>query len=298
MDRQPRVAVAQYPLQLAQDWQAYRRRLEDWLRDAGAQAADIAVFPEYGGMELLCLVPASQRDDVAQSFAAMQEWLADYIDLHRRLARQYRITLVAGSIPVRESDGRYRNRSHVFFPDGGEDYQDKIMLTPFERRWGVMAAADSQKVFTITGVKFAIAICYDVEFPLLVRQPVEAGAQLIVVPSCTDSLAGYHRVRIACQARALENQCYIAQAATVGAAPWSPVVDENIGAAAVYGPPDLGLPDDGVLAVGELNNSRWISSLLDCRALDRVRRQGQVRNHTDWDQQSVVSCLPRIKPEG
>lgn len=291
MDQPPRVAVAQYPLQLATDWQAYGNRLRSWLRQASDAGADLAVFPEYAGMELLGLVAAGSRRDVAQSFAALQMAVADYLDLHRDLARQFNLTVVAGGLPVREADGRYRNRSHVFFADGREDFQDKVMLTPFERQWGVMATAECQKVFTVRGGCFAVAVCYDAEFPLLVRRLVEAGAQLIVVPSCTDSLAGYHRVRIACQARALENQCYVAQAVTVGDAAWSPVVDENVGAAAIYAPPDLGLPENGVLAEGVLNHGDWLTAPLDWRLVQRVRRHGQVRNHADWNAQLVVSRL-------
>ena len=64
------------------------------------------------------------------------------------------------------------------------------------------------------------------------------GARVIAVPSCTDTAAGHARVRIACQARALESQCYVVQAPTVGDAPWSPAVDRNYGAGGIYVPPD------------------------------------------------------------
>jgi predicted amidohydrolase len=117
----------------------------------------------------------------------------------------------------------------------------------------------------------------------VVRRLVAAGADLIAVPSCTDTAAGYQRVRIACQARALENQCFVVQAPTVGVAPWSIAVDDNVGAAGVFAPPDRGLPDDGVVALGTYNAPGWVVADLDLGAIARVRADGQVLGHRDWD---------------
>jgi predicted amidohydrolase len=128
----------------------------------------------------------------------------------------------------------------------------------------------------------AIVICYDVEFPLIARRLVERGAEIILVPSCTDTLAGHHRVTIGARARALENQCYVVQSATVGMAPWSLALDENHGVAAAFSPVDRGFPDDGVIVQGELDGPGWVYADLDVAALARARRDGQVRNFADF----------------
>jgi predicted amidohydrolase len=155
-------------------------------------------------------------------------------------------------------------------------------MTRFENeRWGVHPSEAGPVVETELGV-IGVAICYDSEFPMIVRRQVEAGAELILVPSCTDTLAGYHRVALSCRARALENQCYVAMAPTVGDAPWSQSIDENRGAAAVYGPVDVGFAADGVIAQGELDRAGWVHATLDRGALAAVRADGQVRNHRDW----------------
>lgn len=151
-------------------------------------------------------------------------------------------------------------------------------------RWGI-GAGNTLRVFETALGRFGINICYDSEFPLLARAQVEAGAEFLLVPSCTDGLAGYHRVRIACQARALENQCYVIQAPTVGEAPWSEAVDVNVGAAGVFGPPDRGFPDDGVVALGTLNEPGWLYADIDLTRVATVRTQGHVLNHRDWDEQ-------------
>jgi predicted amidohydrolase len=124
---------------------------------------------------------------------------------------------------------------------------------------------------------------------MLARKQVEAGANLILVPSCTDARAGYHRVKIGCQARALENQCYVVQSPTVGNASWSEAVDVNIGAAGIYTPVDRGFPDDGILAIGELNAVQWVFAEISLDDCERVRTEGQVFNYRDWPLQNAYS---------
>jgi predicted amidohydrolase len=170
-------------------------------------------------------------------------------------------------------------------------------MTRFEaEQWGV-SVGDALKVFDTALGRIAINVCYDVEFPLLARAQVEAGAQLILAPSCTDTTAGYWRVRVGAQARALENQCVVVQAPLVGEAPWSASVDVNVGAAGVYTPPDRGLPDDGVLAKGTWNTAQWLHATVDARALAAVRRDGQVFNHRDWARQPGLGALPPVVVE-
>ena len=140
--------------------------------------------------------------------------------------------------------------------------------------------------------KVGVAICYDSEFPFIVRKQVEAGAQVILVPSCTDTLAGFYRVHLSCRARALENQCYVVQACTIGEAPWSTIIDKNVGCAGIYSPIDTGFPNDGLLALGELNQPQWVVHQLIPQYLDQVRHVGQVLNHQDWRLQQQMETMP------
>jgi predicted amidohydrolase len=119
------------------------------------------------------------------------------------------------------------------------------------------------RVFDTALGRIGVLICYDAEFPLLGRALIEAGVEILLVPSCTEALSGYSRVRIGAMARALEGQCVVVHSPTVGPAAWSPAVDMNTGAAAVYGPPDLGFPETGVLAQGELNAPGWVTAEID-----------------------------------
>ena len=213
---------------------------------------------------------------------ALQPILPAYLDAYARLARRHQLAIVAGSFPERLASGQVRNRLRVHTAAGAVAI-DKLQMTRFEReRWGI-AAGRGQTVVELDGFRLGVAICYDAEFPLVVRRLAAAGAGVIAVPSCTDTAAGYHRVRVACQARALENQCYVVQAPTVGAAPWSIAVDDNVGSAGVFAPPDRGLPDDGVVALGVYNQPGWLVAELDLDAIARVRADGQVLGHRDWE---------------
>lgn len=284
-----KIAAAQYDIGFLENWLNYRQKIERWVEGAVRQDAGILLFPEYGSMELASLLGPEIYSSLSRQLEAMQSMLDDYLALFQDLAQQYGCYIQSGTFPARMPDGTYRNRAFLFMPDGRVDYQDKLMMTRFENEQWFIHRGQELKCFETEYGKIGINICYDSEFPLLARQQVEAGANLILVPSCTDTLAGYHRVKIGCQARALENQCFVVQSPTVGAAPWSEAVDVNIGAAAVYTPVDRGFPDDGILAIGELNAVQWVIAEISLGEIQMVRENGQVFNYRDWPLQTNVS---------
>ncbi|MBP7598722.1 MAG: nitrilase, partial [Pseudoxanthomonas sp.] len=178
-------------------------------------------------------------------------------------------------------------------PQGAHLWQDKLQLTGFEKGLGVIEGGDALKVFDLDVVRTGVAVCYDSEFPLPVRAQAEAGARLLLVPSCTDTDAGATRVRVGCLARALENRLFVAQSVTAGEAPWSPALDINTGEAAVFAPMDRGFPADGVVAQ-TADDQVWAIAELDLDALDRSRADAQVANDRDWMGQ-LKPALARAK---
>jgi predicted amidohydrolase len=277
-----KIAAAQYDIDFLGNWENYRAKINRWVDEAVAQHANILLFPEYGSMELASLFEKNIYTSLEKQLAALQTLHDAFVDLYRTLAQQQRIIIQPGTFPVQINGGEYRNRAYLFMPDGGCDYQDKLQMTRFENEQWLIHGGEEIKVFDTEFGTIAINVCYDSEFPIIARKQAEAGAVLILVPSCTDTLAGYHRVKIGCQARALENQCYVVQSPTVGLAPWSEAVDVNVGAAAIYTPVDYGFPDNGILAVGELNAAQWVYGELDLDKVATVRASGQVFNYRDW----------------
>ncbi len=277
-----RLAAAQYNIGFLKSWDDYSAKIARWVADAADNGAKMLLFPEYFSMELASLFPEEVYKSLSKQLSEMQALLPDFVVLFSDMAEQHGVHIVAGSFPVRMEDGSYRNRSFLFRPDGTTDHQDKLQMTRFENEHWLITGGEEIKTLDTEFGRIGINICYDSEFPMIARKQVEAGADLILVPSCTDTLAGYHRVRIGCQARALENQCYVVQSPTVGQAPWSEAVDVNIGAAAVYTPVDYGYPDNGILAIGELNQAQWVYAEIDLASIAHIRQTGQVFNYRDW----------------
>lgn len=288
-----KVAVAKYPIQAPVDFTAFAQRQAAVLGQAAAQGARIAVLPEYLSLELAAGFDDATRADLHASLAALQRYRDDWLALYARLAASLDMCVVAGTFLLGQGDGRYRNRCDVFTPHGSHLWQDKLQLTGFEKGLGVIEGGDALKVFELEGVRAGVAVCYDSEFPLPVHAQAEAGAHLLLVPSCTDTQAGATRVRVGCLARALENRMFVAQSVTAGEAPWSPALDVNTGEAAIFAPMDRGLPADGVVAQ-TVGNQAWAIADLDLDALDRSRAEAQVANDRDWMGQ-LKPALARAK---
>ena len=288
-----KVAVAKYPVQAPADFAAFAERQAAMLGVAAAQGARVAVLPEYLSLELAATFDASTQADLHASLAAIQRHRDDWLALYARLAASLDMYVVAGTFLLAQADGRYRNRCDVFAPQGAHLWQDKLQLTGFEKGLGVIEGGDALKVFDLDGVHTGVAVCYDSEFPLPVRAQAEAGARLLLVPSCTDTDAGATRVRVGCLARALENRLFVAQSVTAGEAPWSPALDINTGEAAIFAPMDRGLPADGVVTQ-TTGDQVWVIAELDLDALDRSRADAQVANDRDWMVQ-LKPALARAK---
>ncbi len=245
--------------------------------EAAAAGAQLVVLPEYASMDAVAPPLPSLLAEVDAACAQHDA----VVDIMRGAAGRHGVWLLGGSLPVRRGAALF-NRAVLLAPDGRTGFQDKHTLTRFERElWG-LSPGQPPGVFETPWGRLGVAVCYDVEFPPLVRAQVEAGAWLILVPASTDTLAGFNRVRLAARARAVENQCYVAVAPTVGDAPWLASLDVNHGYAAVFGPVDRGFPDDGVIARGEMGADAWVYADLDPARLAAVRGGGAVFNHRDY----------------
>lgn len=278
-----KVATAAYPLDFLSSWAQYEDKIAAWVQEATKEQAQMLVFPEYGAMELATLAGAEVAADLEASLFAVSERLAAADALHIRLAADYNVHILAASGPATTAS-RPVNRARLIAPGGAVGVQDKQIMTRFERDpWGVQGGGPLQVFETALG-KIGILICYDCEFPLLGRALAEC--DILLVPSCTETLAGYWRVRIGAMARALENQCVSVMSSVVGTAPWSEAVDISTGAGGIFGPPDRGFPATGVLAEGALDHPGWTYAEVDLDAIAQVREDGGVLGRQHWSEQN------------
>lgn len=292
-----RIAAAAYPLDFLADWAAFRSKLSAWVADAADHGAQLLVFPEYASMELASLGGAAAALKLEASIQEVARHGEPSDALHAELAQRHGVHILAASRPVfADPAQRPVNRAVLFGPQGRIGHQDKRMMTRFEReQWHIGAGQDLAILDTPLG-RIGVIICYDSEFPLLARALAEAGAEILLVPSCTDSLAGYTRVRVGSMARALENQCAVVHAPTVGPAPWCPAVDENWGAAAIYGPADRDWPASGILAEGRMNEPGWVYADVDLAKVRQSRADGHVLPYAHWPEQHAA--LARVRRFG
>lgn len=278
-----KIATSAYRPEWHPDWASLAAKIEAWVSEAAEAKAELLLFPEYGGCEAALIglqEDASAKDWAARMVAASEAWL----DLHVGLARKYGVHILAGSLCAADGD-RTVNRAYLVAPNGAHTFQDKLILTPYERNQMEIQAGREIKVFDTALGKIGILICYDSEFPVQARAMTEAGAEMILVPSATDFPAGQTRVRQSCRARAIENQCLIIQSPVLGPVADCDVLDQGTGRVGFFCPPDHGLPSNGIIAQGDTDKAAWVYAEVDPKAISAPRQTGQVGNFAHWIEQ-------------
>jgi len=285
-----KVAAAQYPIDQPATLDVWQDKIARWVAEGAETGADVLVFPEYAAIEQAAALGEKVYGDLEATLEAVAELEASRVALHSELATRHNVYILVGSGPSRQGEGRYVNAAQLVTPKGSVGVQEKLIMTPFETDWGISAGVQARVFDTPLGL-IGINICYDSEFPLLARAMAEAGAELLLVPSCTERLSGYHRVRTGSLARALENQIAAVVSPTVGEALWSPAIDHNTGSAGIYVPAEQTISDTGVLAQGTLNAAEWVAAEVDLARLRHLRTSGEMRNFVDWPNQAGAAKL-------
>ncbi len=272
-----RLAIAQWRIERPAGVAGWLDRLDREVAGARAAGAEMVLLPEYAAME----AAAGAAPDLVAELARSVADAPALLDGAARIAARHGVWLVPGTLTFPRGDGVV-SRAPLIAPDGATRFQDKHVMTRFEaERWGIAPGAPPA-VFATPWGRIGISVCFDAEFPTLARAQLEAGAWLILVPACTDTMHGFHRVRLAAAARAMEGQCFVALSPTVGEAPWSAALDRNFGRAGVFGPVDRGFAADGIVAEGRLNEPGWLHHALDPAAPARARERAAVRNFASW----------------
>jgi predicted amidohydrolase len=215
-----RVATAQFELRPEPDFDHFRRHLTSVVEDAARADAAVVVLPELVTMGLLASLPGAGELTVAGVAGAYRALFPDLTDsfarLVRELATRHSMWVLGGSHWRERDDGTFVNTAYLAHPDGRIESQDKLHLTPPEVAIDT-ARGDALLVTTIGGVRAAVLICADIQFPELTRHlVVDEDVQLILCPSLTWNRRGVHRVRYGSHARAVENQIFVATSTLVG----------------------------------------------------------------------------------
>jgi predicted amidohydrolase len=267
-----RIAAIQYLLRPITRFEDFATQVEFFVRSAQEYGCQFVVFPEYFTMQLLSYL---REPAPARAVRLLAQLAPDYENLFTRLATQSGLYIIGGTHPVIQQ-GQLFNAAHLFTPGGLVFRQKKVHLTATEKSAYQMSRGHGFYVYHTDYGRIAVLVCYDVEFPEAARALAEAGAQIIFVPSCTDERQGYCRVRYCSQARAIENQIYVAMAGTVGNLPEVPYMATHYGQAAILTPSDYFFARDGIAAEGIINQEQMVISDVNLDLLDEQRISGTV----------------------
>lgn len=259
------VAAVAYRVGSARSFEEFLIRIGRAVRRAAELGAELVVLPELAILDA-CAEPPGPLADLA----------LDYVAYLEELVRCFGVTIVGGSHLERRHHGIV-NTSAIVSPDGVVRV-DKHILTPWESvEWGLVPG-DPPRALGDLG----IAICYDAEFPELIRPLARAGVKVLVVPAFTETQHGYQRVRWSCQARAIENQFFVVHSSLVGSLGREPV-PSTYGRSAILAPSVPPFPESAVLAETPLNRSGIAIATLNFDLLEEARNSGDVRNWNDYE---------------
>lgn len=286
-----RVASLQYYIRPVKSYEEFIDQVTAFIETARDYKVQLIVFPEYFTTQLLTLGDVRRPiKDQIRDLAAQEPRILESIS---GLAKKYQMLIVGGTMPgFASSKEQILNKCYVFSQDGQFKLQAKLHMTRFEKEEWMVSSGSRLSLFETSFGKFAVAICYDVEFPEIARAAARLGAHFLVVPSCTDDRQGYLRVRYCAQARAIENQMYVIHSPTVGSLPMVPAVSMNYGQAAIYTPSDFAFSRDGLLAEGAVNQESMIIGDINLSLIEESRFNGTVLPLRD--SQTTAELLEKV----
>lgn len=268
-----RLGLIQWQMRTLRNLDALYEQAEFFIDAVSGYGSDFALFPEFFTAPLMAdfnhLSEAEAIRELAQYTEAVKKRMQEF-------AISYNINIITGSMPFLE-DGHVYNVGFLCRRDGTSEMYRKIHITPNEVfHWGITGGNTIQTFDTDCG-KIGIVICYDVEFPELSRLMADEGMNILFVPFLTDTQNGYTRVKHCAQARAIENECYVAVAGCVGNLPKVNNMDIQYAQAAVFTPSDFAFPSNGIKAEATPNTEMTLIVDVDIEALKALHEHGSVQ---------------------
>ncbi len=272
-----RLGLVQWQMRSYPGLEVLFEQMEFFIDAVGGYKCDFVLFPEFFNAPLM----APYNDQPAHQAV---RHLAEYTEQIRtkfiELAISYNINIITGSMPE-VVDDQLLNVGYLCRRDGSYERYVKIHVTPDEARvWG-MQGGDVLRAFDTDCGKIGVLICYDVEFPELPRLLADEGVNILFVPFLTDTQNGYMRVRNCAAARAIENECYVAIAGSVGNLPKVHNMDIQFAQAVVFTPCDFSFPTNGIKAEATPNTEMILIADVDLMLLKELNLRGAVRNLND-----------------
>ncbi|TVZ59893.1 putative amidohydrolase [Flavobacteriaceae bacterium MAR_2010_105] len=285
-----RLGLIQWQMRLYKDLDDLMQQAEYFLDSVAAYRSDFALFPEFFNAPLMA---ENNHLPESQAIRELAKHTADIVQRFSKLAISYNINIITGSMPEMRGDLLY-NVGYLCRRDGSTERYEKLHVTPDEAKvWGMQGGNELKTYDTDCG-KIGVLICYDSEFPELSRLLADEGMDILFIPFLTDTQNGFSRVRHCAQARAIENECYVAIAGSVGNLPKVNNMDIQFAQSMVLTPCDFSFPANGVKAETTTNTEMILIADVDVDLLRELNQFGSVKNLRD--RRKDLFELRKLKP--
>jgi predicted amidohydrolase len=272
-----RLGLIQWQMRLYKDLEELMQQAEYFVDAVSAYRSDFALFPEFFNAPLMA---DNNHLPESEAIRELAKHTPEIVQKFSELAISYNINIITGSMPEIK-DGLLYNVGYICKRDGATDRYEKLHVTPDEAKvWG-MQGGNQLKTFDTDCGKIGVLICYDSEFPELSRLLADEGMDILFIPFLTDTQNGYSRVRHCAQARAIENECYVAIAGSVGNLPKVNNMDIQYAQSMVFTPCDFSFPANGIKAEATANTEMILIADVDLDLLKDLNKFGSVRNLND-----------------
>lgn len=273
-----RIGVVQWQMRTTRSLDKLLEQAEFFVKAIGDYRSDFCVLPEYFSAPLMAeynhLGEVEAIRELAKHSPAIREKLSE-------LAERYNVNIIGGSMPIIDAEGNLHNASCLCRRDGSVEITEKLHPTPDEATRFKMTGGDAIRVFPTDSGRIGILICYDVEFPEAARLMADQGLEILFVPFQTDTQNGYNRVRCCSMARAIENECYVVIAGSVGNLPQVHNMDIQYAQSAVFTPSDFVFPVDTIKAEATANAEMTLIADVHMPSLKHLHNHGSVQNLKD-----------------
>jgi predicted amidohydrolase/GNAT superfamily N-acetyltransferase len=277
MRKSVRIGLVQWKMRLFHSVDDLFQQAEYFIDSISSYKADFAVFPEFFNGPLLAEFNAMSE---AEAMRALAQYTDEIVKTFSRLAVEYNVNIITGSMPSYAGDALL-NIGHLCHRNGKTERYEKLHITPDEQKYWGLRGGDVLRTYETDAGRIGVLICYDVEFPELARLLADEGMQILFVPFMTDTQNAYMRVRLCAQARAIENECFVALTGSVGNLPKIENLDIHYSQAAVLTPCDFAFPSNGVKSEATPNTEMILIADVDLKLLDELHAYGSVRNLRD-----------------
>jgi deaminated glutathione amidase len=175
---------------------------------AASAGARLVAFPEYA---------MYVRSPVGDGFADAAEALdGDFCAALSSFAARYQIHVVCGILEMSDTPAKPYNTLVVFDSAGALicSYRKLHLYNAFGgAEDNYLTAGDelAPRVFVVDELRVGLMTCYDLRFPEIGRVLADAGAELVLVPSCwTPGVRKEDHWSVLSRARAIENAYFVA----------------------------------------------------------------------------------------